>query len=591
MRPMLLGLWAIIASSIVAVIALATVWNYQRSSSARTNLNELLARQLDPFQHDIQQLFQDYERQLDTAFEAFDLSSPSSIAELERHPLVGTLVLVTNPGPQGRLIYPDLERVALADRSLITDALVWIRDSNLPALNSALNNSQPQPLNVPTQKAGPVARNAAPQSSTDTANSVDSSAQKVTSLRQVMKDYIASNASQSVASNPSNVTNANGMLAGNSADSNWTTWYHQRGLVLAYWHAPKDDTLAMVIVPRGRWLADLVASLPDSQTSRQDALLQLVDVEGQTVTQWGAWNDEISDKADAELPVSDPLQGWRLRITLTDAARDRSLSAQGAWLAYLAALGFSLAIGLTGVLLTLNLNRQLRLAEQQVSFVNQVSHELRTPLTNIRMYAELASENLNLDEEPAPPAVIQQLNVIEGESVRLCRLIDNVLSYARSTHGRLQLKPERSVDIDRLIREVLSTFALPLEEAGMLVTYESKDLRPFTLDRGACEQILVNLIGNAVKYARSGKSLRIEAQCQANRLKIRVQDDGPGIPLRARKRIFQPFARISNRLEDPAGTGIGLSIARRLARQHGGDVTLESQAIGCCFLVVLDELH
>ena len=102
------------------------------------------------------------------------------------------------------------------------------------------------------------------------------------------------------------------------------------------------------------------------------------------------------------------------------------------------------------------------------------------------------------------------------------------------------------------------------------------------------EQILVNLFNNVEKYAVQGKRLDIASRQDGERTTILVSDAGPGIPPAEQDRIFQPFYRISNRLEGPAGAGIGLSIARGLARLHQGDLRLVDSATGATFEV---ELH
>ena len=101
------------------------------------------------------------------------------------------------------------------------------------------------------------------------------------------------------------------------------------------------------------------------------------------------------------------------------------------------------------------------------------------------------------------------------------------------------------------------------------------------------EQILVNLIGNAEKYASAGKRLDISSTSEGDRVAITVRDYGPGVPARMAERIFQPFVRVSDRLEDPAGTGIGLTIVRDLARRHSGDCLLQPLRPGASFCCTL----
>ena len=108
------------------------------------------------------------------------------------------------------------------------------------------------------------------------------------------------------------------------------------------------------------------------------------------------------------------------------------------------------------------------------------------------------------------------------------------------------------------------------------------------LDRGTVEQILVNLIGNAEKYATSGKYLCIETAATDSGVAFTIIDHGPGIPMRMREQIFKPFVRMTDRLEDPAGTGIGLTIARELAQRHGGDCVLLTTDVGASFRCTLE---
>ncbi|MEZ5582474.1 MAG: HAMP domain-containing sensor histidine kinase [Candidatus Competibacteraceae bacterium] len=216
--------------------------------------------------------------------------------------------------------------------------------------------------------------------------------------------------------------------------------------------------------------------------------------------------------------------------------------------------------------------RELRLARQRVNFVNQVSHELKTPLTNIRLYAEMLDEDLAEDDTQAR----RYLDIIVGESQRLSRLITNVLSFARQQRGqsRLHLRPGR---VDDVIAAVLAAFRPALAEKGMTVEWQGKADRWVKLDPDALEQMLNNLLSNAEKYAANSGTLHITSQQTDDEATLYIRDRGPGIAKRERHRVFQAFYRSESRLnEGVSGTGIGLTIARDLARLHG--------EIWCCCL-------
>jgi signal transduction histidine kinase len=224
----------------------------------------------------------------------------------------------------------------------------------------------------------------------------------------------------------------------------------------------------------------------------------------------------------------------------------------------------------------------MRDAAQRVSFVNQVSHELKTPLTNIRLYAELLEQNLPDEGESA-----RQLGVIVSESQRLSRLIGNVLTFARSQNDKLALHPSRG-SVDACIRFVLDHFEAVLEARGVRSAFDGHAGADVEFDRDAVEQILGNLFSNVEKYAASGGVLEIASRQDGDWTTVAVRDRGPGVPKGQEERIFKPFHRLSNRLSDGVtGTGIGLAIARDLARKHGGDLTVTPSNSGACFVVKL----
>ncbi len=216
-----------------------------------------------------------------------------------------------------------------------------------------------------------------------------------------------------------------------------------------------------------------------------------------------------------------------------------------------------------------------------MSFVNQVSHELRTPLTNICMYADLVARSLDGESaEDAPNR--QRIAVIQSESQRLGRLISNVLQYARDESHPSDVKLRDAV-VDDVVRDVLAAFEPRLNAVGLAVSEDlaAQDVR--RIDTDIIEQILVNLVSNAEKYAANGKCLEIRTRENDQQVDIWVCDDGPGVPSRMSERIFLPFVRVSDRLDAPAGTGIGLTIARSLARKHGGDCRLLPSQSGAVF--------
>ncbi len=162
-----------------------------------------------------------------------------------------------------------------------------------------------------------------------------------------------------------------------------------------------------------------------------------------------------------------------------------------------------------------------------------------------------------------------------------------MLSFGQFQKAQLRLSLQTAV-VDEVIARCAAAFKPALDGKAISVQLDLHASVLVSFDPEALEQILNNLISNVEKYAASGGALRIESSQDGDFSTIDVRDFGPGIAARERKRIFDPFYRVSSKLSDGvAGTGIGLDIARQLARLHGGDVTLLNVANGACFRVTL----
>lgn len=220
--------------------------------------------------------------------------------------------------------------------------------------------------------------------------------------------------------------------------------------------------------------------------------------------------------------------------------------------------------------------RELRLAQQRVSFVNQISHELKTPLTNIQLYSEMASHRI---EDTGDSIALRHLKVVETETARLNRLIQNVLNYARQQRDRLTVQP-RPIVLDEVVGRAIGNWRTILENKGFVVHTQFRGPTRINADADALEQILGNLLSNVDKYASHGKwvSVRTEVTEEAT-AQIIVEDRGPGVPASKRRMIFEPFERLRSDVnEGVSGTGIGLTISRELAELHGGSLEVCSQS-------------
>jgi two-component system phosphate regulon sensor histidine kinase PhoR len=200
-----------------------------------------------------------------------------------------------------------------------------------------------------------------------------------------------------------------------------------------------------------------------------------------------------------------------------------------------------------------------------------VSHELRTPLTAIIAFVETLEDLPREDEENNR----RFLSIIRNNARRMTNLIDDILELSAIEAGMVQVEPE-AIQLHRLTRDVLTTLASSAEARNLTLTNDvGKDVRVFA-DARRLEQMLTNLVHNAIKFNRENGSVTIRHQ-RGERDRISVLDTGDGIPLEHINRIFERFYRIDRaRSRERGGTGLGLAIVKHLARAHGGEVSVES---------------
>jgi signal transduction histidine kinase len=282
--------------------------------------------------------------------------------------------------------------------------------------------------------------------------------------------------------------------------------------------------------------------------------------------------------------IGEMLPHWEVAVYLLDPAKlTKSAETVKLTLGLLIAV-LVLAIGVGSWLIVADLNRQLTLARQKTDFVSNVSHELKTPLTSIRMFSELLAEGRVAD----PAKQRSYLAIISAETARLTRLINNVLDFARLERGekRYHFQP---CDVASVAREAAESYHPHLESNGFRFECE---LPPSEVlvngDRDALAQVIVNLLSNAEKYSGDQKDISLQVESQTRPLpyvEVKVLDRGLGVPGGSEEKIFEKFYRAHDSLGSGIqGSGLGLTLARQIARAHGGEVVYERRpGGGSCF--------
>jgi len=210
----------------------------------------------------------------------------------------------------------------------------------------------------------------------------------------------------------------------------------------------------------------------------------------------------------------------------------------------------------------------------QREFVANVSHELRTPLTSIKGACEAILEHPDMPDELRR----NFLDMAVSESDRMTRIVQDLLVLSRLDNDRTrwQISEYEVNDSVRHVCNVLRSEAVKHRHA--LVFDEIAETGSITADREKIEQVMINIVGNAIKYTKDGGVIRVSAEGDESTVRISVRDNGVGIPEEDVPHIFERFYRVEkSRTAETGGTGLGLAIAREIALAHGGDITISSK--------------
>jgi signal transduction histidine kinase/DNA-binding response OmpR family regulator len=217
-------------------------------------------------------------------------------------------------------------------------------------------------------------------------------------------------------------------------------------------------------------------------------------------------------------------------------------------------------------------------------FLSTMSHELRTPLNAILGFSDLLA-----DESYGPLNERQQRYVahVHTGGKHLLSLINDILDLSKIEAGRMELALE-GISVERIFGEVLSAMRPLADKKCHMLSKDAPSRLSIQADSTRFKQILMNLLGNAIKFTPTGGTIEVVARLVEGRVRIEVRDNGPGIPPGEQKRIFEAFYRLRDSGRKTEGTGLGLAITHRLIELHGGELSLESElGVGSCFYFAL----
>jgi signal transduction histidine kinase len=219
------------------------------------------------------------------------------------------------------------------------------------------------------------------------------------------------------------------------------------------------------------------------------------------------------------------------------------------------------------------MSKQVKHSQQMLrDFVADVSHELRSPLTSIKGFAQAMVDGTAKGKE----AQLKAATVIEDESKRMMRLVEELLEFSRLESGQVTMVKE-PVDVKELLEQCYEIFIMRAEEKGITLKKYLENLPPVKGDIDRLEQVFSNLLDNALKHTPAGGDVSITARHNnSNYIEVSIGDAGSGIPAEQMRHIFERFYR-ADASAGKAGAGLGLAIARQIVLAHGGDISAKSK--------------
>lgn len=364
----------------------------------------------------------------------------------------------------------------------------------------------------------------------------------------------------------------------------WSNYLTPKGHNLLYCWLGKKNFTYCAVINRNSLIEELQTFLTSIESEQTSNHIRLLDIHYNIL--WQNKNN-YSDKISAERQLSYPLYFWRLeRLQNANATSNK-------YPLTLVALTLPIASLLIFLAFTLFKGQKKILAEanERANFAASISHELRTPLTNLQLYVDLirnkipSPENMRAQlSKEATKEIVKYTDIIASETTRLSEMVNNALTIAKGTHPTSRKKIKAIPD--HIIEETVSKLSPLLKKQIEKITFNLQTPYEVEIDRSALEQILVNLLDNARKYA-ADTNIRISSKIEGEVFTLSVRDWGPSFSKNNLRSIFKPFSQSPKGEAKRDGFGLGLAVCEQLAKENDGFVKAEQANPGARFIVSL----
>ena len=338
-------------------------------------------------------------------------------------------------------------------------------------------------------------------------------------------------------------------------------------LVFLFWERQKDGRIAGCEVAGASLRARIAGVL--TSTWSPVRILTLLDENGAPLAAPPESTGRDWRRPFVAREIGESLPRWEAAAYLTRPDSITSQARSSSLVIWVMVMILFVSVAGGGTMVLTSVYGEMRLAQQKATFVTNVSHELKTPLTSISLFVDLLRR-----KGPLPQSKKEQyLSLMASETERLTRLINNVLDFSRERGAKRYTM--RAVDASEVAGQIVESQKVRLESRGFSISLEpAPDGAIVRADAEALKQALLNLLSNAEKYSADTKEIAVTVTREPEAVLITVRDRGIGIPEKEREKIFREFYRVDDSLASGVqGTGLGLTIARRIARDHGGDIT------------------
>jgi two-component system, OmpR family, phosphate regulon sensor histidine kinase PhoR len=299
---------------------------------------------------------------------------------------------------------------------------------------------------------------------------------------------------------------------------------------------------------------------------------------------FGLGSGEILGRSLTEIPLPPTVRGAWLaflasgRKASTQTVRVAIGTQARTFLLRLARAHSARGVPLASMLVVRDLTRLAAPDRRKYDFITQLSHEMRTPLASIQGFAETLAGEPDLESDLR----VEFCQIIQGETQRLSTLVENLLEMAQLDSGKLVLD-RRTMDIAPLIRDTAARFADNARAAGGSIVLDlPPEPVPVWADPARIEQMLVQLLCNALRHGATDRGIKVTVRTEADRVELDVRDWGPAVPPEDLERVFDPFYRVVEPAVAAADgeNGLGLALCRQIVERHGGSIRAELPAEG-----------